>query len=99
MNKIELAFKKLGEIKQDKLLHYIFGAEIMAIISILFMLFLNPYISILVGFLFSDIVSFLKEYIWDKKMGHGVFSKEDLYYGIAGSLSESLIFLLVVILV
>ena len=99
MNIIENILQKLGSIEKDKLLHFIFGAGIMAESAVLFMLFLNPYISVLFGFLFSNVVSVLKEYIWDDKLGHGVFSKKDIYYGLFGSVLESLILLFTVLII
>ena len=99
MNIIDKILQKLGSIEKDKLLHFIFGAGIMAEFAIIFMLFLNPYISVLIGFLLSNVVSVLKEYIWDDKLGHGVFSKKDMCYGFCGSLAESIFLLLTILII
>ena len=70
-------FEKLYNIKVDKLLHFNANAGITFVVSNILMFFINAFLSIGIGTLVSIIIAFLKEYVYDKKMGHGVFNKED----------------------
>lgn len=89
---------KLRQIGQDKLLHFIANAIIAWIISVILMIFMNPYISILIGFLVSSLIAFAKEYIWDFKMGKGVYNVKDFLYGISGAFLESLSLIIMIII-
>lgn len=91
--------RKLRQIGQDKLLHFIANAIIAWIISVLLMIFMNPYISILIGFLVSSLIAFAKEYIWDFKMGKGVYNIKDMIFGVIGSFLESLSLIIITIII
>jgi ABC-type transporter Mla maintaining outer membrane lipid asymmetry permease subunit MlaE len=88
--------EKLREIGQDKLLHFISNAIIAWAISFILMFFINPYISILCGFVFSSFIAWAKEYIWDLKMNKGVYNNKDILFGIIGAFLESLSLLLMI---
>lgn len=81
---------KLREIKQDKLLHFIGNAGISVLAASALSFFLNPFISIGVGMVLSFLVAWFKEYIYDKKMGKGVFNLEDLKFGTYGAVTGSI---------
>lgn len=83
-------FKKLYEIKTDKLLHFIANAIIVWVVANVLMFFINPFISVGIGFAVSVMVALWKEYIYDKKQGHGVFNKEDLKFGILGTIAMTI---------
>lgn len=91
--------RKLRQIGQDKLLHFIANAIIAWIISVLLMIFMNPYISILIGFLVSSLIAFAKEYIWDFKIGKGVYNIKDMIFGVIGSFLESLSLIIITIII
>ena len=90
--------EKLRSIGQDKLLHFIGNAAISFFVFFVFVLFLNPYISVGIGFALSSLIAWLKEYIWDYKMGKGVYNKKDMMFGIVGAFSESLAILLTILI-
>lgn len=90
-------FKWLYEIKTDKLLHFIANAVITWFVANVLMFFINPFISIGVGVVASILVALWKEYIYDKKQGHGVFNKEDLKFGVFGTIAMALVIALIVI--
>ena len=90
-------FKKLYEIKTDKLLHFIANAAITWFVTNVFMFFINPFISIGIGFAASVVVALWKEYIYDKKQGHGVFNKEDLKSGIFGTIAMAIAMIFIII--
>ena len=90
-------FKNLYEIKTDKLLHFIANAAITWFVANVLMFFINPFISIGAGFIASVIVALWKEYIYDKKQGHGVFNKEDLKFGIFGTIAMAIAMVVITI--
>lgn len=91
-------FEKIRQIEQDKLLHFIANAIIVWIISFILIFFINPYVSILCGFLISALIAWAKEYIWDFKMGKGVYNIKDILYGIIGAFLESLSLTLIILI-
>ena len=89
----------IRKIEQDKLLHFIANCAIDAVVTILCAIFLNPFIAMGIGFVVSMIVAWGKEYFYDKKMGHGVYNKKDILYGLYGSICETISILLLIIVI
>lgn len=76
----------------DKILHDYAGELIAGFSTILLVLFtINPFLSIGVGFVIAVIVGYLKEWLYDKKMGKGTYDMDDFKAVIIGALRMSII--------
>lgn len=79
----------------DKILHDYAGELIAGFSTILMVLLtINPYLSIGVGFIVATIVGYLKEWLYDKKMGKGTYDMDDFKAVVVGALRMSIILVL-----
>lgn len=76
----------------DKILHDYAGELIAGFSTILMVLLtINPYLSIGVGFIVATIVGYLKEWLYDNKMGKGTYDMDDFKAVVVGALRVSII--------
>ena len=76
----------------DKILHDYAGELIAGFSTILLVLLtISPYLSIGVGFIVATIVGYLKEWLYDKKMGKGTYDMDDFKAVVVGALRMSII--------
>lgn len=76
---------KIREIKSDKLLHFIAGIVIFMVLFRAFLIFLPMRCAFVLAYPLSILASYLKELIYDRKMGKGVYNIKDFYAGLIGS--------------
>lgn len=77
--------KKLREVEADKLLHFIAGMVIFMVLFRVFLAFLPMRCAFVLAYPLSILASYLKELIYDRKMGKGVYNIKDFYAGLIGS--------------
>lgn len=77
--------KKLRDVQADKLLHFIAGMVIFMVLFRVFLVFLPMRCAFVLSYPLSVLASYLKELIYDKKMGKGVYNIKDFYAGLIGS--------------
>jgi hypothetical protein len=81
-----VVFSSNYQVEIDKIYHFAAGAVIAGVTtSLCYRITKKNNLSMGIGFVAGCAANFAKEYIWDKKLGHGIFNKNDIISGCAGS--------------